>query len=169
MSKYLKSNILQEIKKWVKLLEKGKFAEKSAEWSKKLKLPYKEIGVGKHRVVFDLGNGLVLKVAKVAKGITCNKNEVDLYQSASSTLRKHLCKIVEYGYGWLIMKKINKIVPKKKKYKKQLIRILKKFRNICIRISDLTIKKSGNIKKKNIRLKRDKKIVIIDYANVYDC
>jgi hypothetical protein len=169
MSKYLKSNILQEIQKWVKLLEKGEFAEKSAEWSKELKLPYKEIGIGKHRIVFDLGNGLVLKVAKVAKGITCNRKEVDLYQSVPSILRKHLCKIVEYGDGWLIMKKMNKIVPKNKKNNKQLIQIKEKFSKSGIRISDLTDKKSGNLLKKNIRLKKGKKIVIIDYANVYAC
>lgn len=117
MSKYLKSKKLKHIQKWIKILEKGEIAEQSEEWSKKLKLPYKAIGVGKHRVVFDLGNYLVLKVAKIAKGITCNKNEVDLYQSVPSSLQKRLCKIVEYGHGWLIMKKINKIVPKKKKYK----------------------------------------------------
>jgi hypothetical protein len=169
MSKYIKSKKLQQIKKWVSILGKGGIAEQSAKWSKELKLPYKEIGVGKHRVVFDLGNGLVLKVAKVAKGITCNRNEVGLYQRVPSRLRKHLCKIVEYGNGWLIMKKMNKIVPKKKKYNKQLLGIIEKFRKFRIRISDLTHKKSGNLLKKNIRLKKDKKIVIIDYANVSNC
>lgn len=169
MSKYLKSKKLKHIQKWIKILEKGEIAEQSEEWSKKLKLPYKAIGVGKHRVVFDLGNCLVLKVAKIAKGITCNKNEVDLYQSVPSSLQKHLCKIVEYGHGWLIMKKMNKIVPKKKKYKKQVLQILDKFREFGIRISDLINKKSGNLNMRNFRLKKDKKIVIIDYGNVYAC
>lgn len=170
MSKYLKSQKLKSIQKWIKKLEKGEIAEKSEKWSvKELKLPYKDIGAGRHRVVFDLGNGLVLKVAKVAKGITCNKNEVNLYHSVPSSLQKHLCKIVEYGHGWLIMKKMNKIIPKKKKYKKQVLHILKVFRSFGIRISDLKDKKSGNLKKKNIRLNKDKKIVLIDYANVYAC
>ncbi|QGQ95643.1 hypothetical protein EHS13_12490 [Paenibacillus psychroresistens] len=170
MSKYLKSQKLKSIQNWIKKLEKAEVSEQSEECSvEELKLPYKDIGAGRHRVVFDLGNGLVLKVAKIAKGITCNKNEVNLYRSVSSSLQKHLCKIVEYGHGWLIMKKMNRIIRNKKEYENQVFHILEAFRSMGIRISDLHDKKSGDLKRKNIRLNKDKKIVFIDYANVYSC
>lgn len=169
MSKYLKPKALKSIRKWIKKIDHDEDA-KTEKWPIiDLELPYKEIGAGRHRIVFDLGNGLVLKVAKGAKGIRCNKNEANLYHSVPSSLKKHLCKIIEYGHGWIIMKNIKDSMPKKKEYKKQVIQVLEQFCSYGVKISDIVDKKTGNVRRKNVRLNKAKQIVIIDYANVYDC
>ncbi len=170
MSKYLSSEDLQSIENWINKLEKKEaFSIKSEEMTvKELNLPYKLMKSGKHRVVFAIKNDLVLKVPKVGKGVICNKKEVDLYYTVPSKLQKHLCKIVDYGHGWLIMKKMKKNISTKK-HKKKTHYLLDKFHKIGIRISDLINKKNGKPKKGNLRINKHNKIVIIDYANNYKC
>ena len=51
----------------------------------------KRIGAGGTRIVYDLGNGNVLKIAKSKKGIQCNKMEVTLYQDILETVKKVFC------------------------------------------------------------------------------
>jgi len=158
-----------KIDAWIRELEAdggGPAAED--EMLRKLELPYSLLGAGKHRAVFDLEDGSILKVAKVAKGIACNAREEDLFRRSPSGLRKHLCPIVEAGHGWLVMKRVTDRVPKKKKFERQLRRILERFFfEEGLRISDIVGRNNGRPKRGNIRLHRGKRIVLIDYANVY--
>jgi hypothetical protein len=63
-----------------------------------LQLKYKKIGNGWQRIVYDLNNGYVLKVALTKKGIQCNKKEFKIYNHCRADLRKHLCPVKEVGH-----------------------------------------------------------------------
>ncbi|MCZ8510862.1 hypothetical protein O9H85_00075 [Paenibacillus filicis] len=99
----------------------------------------KVIGSGARRLVYDLGNGYVLKVSKSKNGIRSNKNEVVIYKSAASRLKKHLAYIKKYdkGFNWLIMKKYIRDFPKTKEYKRKLFKVRAKFRKHGIMTYDL--------------------------------
>jgi hypothetical protein len=129
-------------------------------------LDYPRLGAGKHRVVYDLGDGRVLKVALVPKGIECNSREASLYRKAPPDLKKHLCPVLAAGPGWLAMKKMTKKVPKTRRYAKRLRRIQKLSESFGVRISDLFSRRTGNPRRNNIRLSDEGRIVLIDYANV---
>ena|GEM_PF-1804396 len=165
---YITASEKRKIQRWVAKLEhdpirKCPLMDAVAE----LNLPYEVLGAGAHRIVFDIGGGYILKVARVTKGIRCNANEVNLYQKAPEHLRKHLCKIAAYGHGWLVMKKMKKKVPKKEEYEVQLHNIYREFCGLGIRVSDVLDKKSGKVKRKNTRLSKKHGVVLIDYANTY--
>lgn len=123
------------------------------------------IGTGARRVVYDLGNGFVLKLAKSDDGIKSNRKEVILYKSSPPELKKHLAPVVKYGkgYRWIIMKKYDR-----------------PYRNTTINMQKLSIMKAKFRKKRiipyetlgvhgpyyqNIRLKPDGEVVVIDYGN----
>ena len=93
---------------------------------KNLNLTYKMIGYGKKRIAYDIDNGLLLKIAITTSGIKNNMTEVEIYQTVSSKLRRHLAKVKEHGHGWLIMKKIKKEV-RTKRNKSELKRVQRKF------------------------------------------
>jgi hypothetical protein len=65
------------------------------------------VGEGKKRIVFDLNNGYILKLAKTKEGVISNKNEVLIYNSSPFYVRKHIGRIISHGKGkhWLIMRK----------------------------------------------------------------
>lgn len=63
------------------------------------------------------------------------------------------------------MEKINQKAPKK--YDAKVKKIYQKFYDFGIRISDVLNRKTGNPVRNNLRLNKHKKIVIIDYANIY--
>ncbi|NOU85660.1 hypothetical protein GC102_07695 [Paenibacillus sp. LMG 31460] len=119
----------------------------------------KVIGVGKWRVVLDLGNRRVIKVAKSKNGISSNKQEVIVYKSAPSRIKKHLGTIKKYGDGYriLVMKKYNRMFPRSKKYKRKLFALRGTFMRNGIIPHDLN--------SNNLRLKNNGLIVIIDYGN----
>ncbi|TMV48630.1 hypothetical protein FE783_16375 [Paenibacillus mesophilus] len=170
MSKYLNQEDLESIKRWVKELKNYKLLDRPSDdiVLGVLMLPYKYMGSGKHRIVFDLDNGYVLKVARMGKGIQCNRNEVKLYRSVPSELRKHLCKIADYGKGWVVMKKIDRGVPREETYYKKTKLVENKFRLYGVKLSDATSRDDRKPKRRNVRLSEDNEIVVIDYANVYD-
>jgi len=130
-------------------------------------LDYPRLGAGKHRIVYDVGDGRVLKVALVAKGIECNAREESLYRKAPPELRKHLCPVLAAGPGWLVMKKLTKPMPRGRRYKRGLRRILKLAESHGVRISDIFSRRTGNPKRNNVRLSSRGRIVLIDYANLY--
>lgn len=169
MSKYLKQSDLESIKRWVKVLDSYKLLDRPSDdiVLGVLELPYKYIGTGKHRIVFDLDNGYVLKVARMGKGIQCNRNEVKLYRSVPSELRKHLCKIADNGKGWVVMEKMDLKVPYKEEYYHKTKIMDNKFRRYGVKLSDVTSREDRKPKMRNVRLSKDNDIVIIDYANVY--
>ncbi|QYR21151.1 hypothetical protein KZ483_26180 [Paenibacillus sp. sptzw28] len=62
----------------------------------------KIIGIGSKRIVYDLGRGYVLKVARSKSGIRSNKTEILMYKSRwSKPIRKYLAPITNYGHRWL--------------------------------------------------------------------
>ncbi len=119
----------------------------------------KVIGVGKWRLVLDLGHRRVIKVAKSKNGISSNKKEVIVYKSAPSRIKKHLGTITKYGDGYriLVMKKYNQMFPRSKKYKRKLFALRSTFMRNGIIPHDLN--------SNNLRLKNNGLIVIIDYGN----
>jgi hypothetical protein len=139
---------------------------------KKLIEGKKIIGEGARRLVYDLGNGNVLKVAKLTSknGIRSNKREIKAYNSSPSHIKKYLAAIREYDneYLWLIMKKYNVHFPKSKKYNQILHKMRTKFREKGI-IPYEVVNRQGKANFQNLRLKNNGKIVVIDYGNFKFC
>lgn len=115
------------------------------------------IGEGFSRIVYDLGNGYVLKVAKTEKAIKYNNREIRMYKSCPSPVRKHLANIIDHGRSWLIMKKYDLEFPESEEYARKLHQLKSDFRKNEITPSD--------IKRENLRLGHDGKIMVIDYGN----
>jgi hypothetical protein len=167
--KYLKISDLEPIKLWIKELKilqyqyKPKGTEDPRDWSK-LKLPYNVIGSGRHRVVFDLKDGYVLKVAITLKGIKCNKREAETYKSAPASLKNRLTEVKEQGHGWIIMKKIDNAVPDTEENRKKIIRLQNEFIKNGIDPKDIVNRKKKP-RWRNIRLSEEGQISVIDYGN----
>jgi tRNA A-37 threonylcarbamoyl transferase component Bud32 len=117
----------------------------------------KVIGSGRRRIVYDLGNGFVLKVATSKYGIIVNKREGKMYESVPSRIRIYLAQIKKFGKGWIIMKKYVQQVPKSQSYKRKVLNMKS------------TLRKNGiipdDVSRRNIRLKPNGQIVVIDYGN----
>jgi hypothetical protein len=126
----------------------------------------KIIGVGARRIVYDLGNGYVLKVAKSKYGIKSNKREVKTYKSSPAPLKKLLGEIADHEkkYQWLTMKKHTRKFPHLKEYKRKLYKLRYLFRDYGIHPYDIVSRK-GKPNYQNLRLKKSGGIVVIDYGN----
>lgn len=124
----------------------------------------KKIGKGRNRLVYNIGNGYVLKVAKSDKGIKCNKQEVMLYMSLTAFLKKHLGQIIDHEgeYRWLIMKKYRL----KFKISKMNLKKLEKLRNIFMKngINPRDLSNSRGPKCGNLRLNNKGALIVIDYG-----
>ncbi|MCJ7992691.1 hypothetical protein MUB15_31750 [Priestia sp. OVS21] len=163
MSDFLSKKEVKSIKLWLSKMDHYKNSSKSqrANKAKKiLKLKYKKLGNGRQRIVYDLNNGYVLKVALSQSGIQNNKTEFKIYKHCPADLRKHLCLVKEVGYGWIIMKKMNIEVPNKI-YNKKLPELKAKFLAAGIKPRDMEIN--------NIRLSKKGKITVVDYGNFIMC
>lgn len=123
----------------------------------------KNIGSGVYRDVFDIGNGLVLKVAKSKHG---NKKEVKMYMSSPCSVRKHLGRILEFDRDFSSIKMIKYVrkFPLSKIYRRKLKKTIAYFRKHGILPFDVITGK-GKPKVNNLRLKRNGNIVFIDYGN----
>ena len=119
-----------------------------------LRLPYRSLGHGFYRLVYDMGNGYVLKVAISSSGMRCNELEYRLYTSCTKHLKQHLCPVVGFGHGWIMMKKV-KVSGTGKHHKLNLIR--KKFRKAGIQPTDM--RRAGN------SAMYEGRIVVVDYGN----
>lgn len=117
----------------------------------------KVFGEGDSRIVYDLGNGYVLKVAKSKKAIKYNESEIRIYNACPSSLRKHLAMIKRYGRRWLIMKKYDRKFPKTRRYANKLNKLMTEFRKHGIVPHDIT--------RDNLRLTHNGMIKVIDYGN----
>lgn len=126
----------------------------------------KRIGSGKHRIVYDIVNGHVLKVSRSKRGRRSNKKEVSIYYSSPRSVRKHLGRIKKFHrkYSWIKMVKYWRRFPRSKKYRRKLKKMIAYFRKRGIMPDDVLTRK-GKPKRCNLRLKRKGKIVFIDYAN----
>jgi hypothetical protein len=95
---------------------------------------------------------------------------VKLYKKCSSSVKKYIGTIVDYGngYRWIIMKKYVVNVPGSKKYKRKLYRLKKRFKKLGIYPYEI-FSRTGKPNYQNLRLKLNGKIVVIDYGNfIYD-
>lgn len=72
---------------------------------KEIRKRYKFLGEGISRRVYDLDNGLVLKLAKGREGHYQNRVEYYIYNTASKEQKKYLCPILYYSPRIVIMKK----------------------------------------------------------------
>jgi hypothetical protein len=123
------------------------------------------IGLGSRRVVYDLGNGYVLKVAKSKYGIKSNKKEVTICMTSPSEIKKHLGHILKYDdrYNWIIMKNYDIYFRKNKENMKNFFNMKGKFRRNRIIPYEISGRDGPNYQ--NLRLNSDGEIVVIDYGN----
>ncbi|RKD24449.1 hypothetical protein BEP19_08665 [Ammoniphilus oxalaticus] len=167
-SRILRRRDRKSIAQWIKKVKKNRLPKDKSERLKimkhKLALPYEVMGEGSKRLVYDLTKKSVLKVAINEKGLRDNKREIKIYRSAPRNLKKHLAKIRENGAGWLIMDKINQIVPDTKKNKQKLKKLEKRFKKRGI-ITDDLFSRSKKLKGSNTRLNKKGGMVVIDYGN----
>jgi hypothetical protein len=126
----------------------------------------KFIGLGARRIVYDLGNGYVLKVARSKYGIKSNKREVITFNSSQYPVKKQLGQIIDYDYKyrWVKMKKYYRKFPRQKNYNRKLYRLRCLFRNYGI-IPYEIVSRKGSPNFQNLRLKKNGEIVVIDYGN----
>lgn len=131
--------------------------KKAKKAEKILKLPYKAIGSGKTRIVYDLKNGFVVKIAIAKRGLKSNKRESDMYSYCSRRMRRYLCPVVEYAdHGWIIMKKIKQNVILTLQDEVTLERLRKRFlrENVIAR----------SLRNKNLA-RANNRFVVIDYGS----
>jgi hypothetical protein len=115
------------------------------------------VGEGASRIVYDLGDGYVLKVVKSGRSHIYNTREVSMYQACPSPVRKHLANIIDHGTNWVIMKKYDREFTETEEYLAKLQEMLSTFKKSGIIPSD--------IKWENLRLARGGRIMVIDYGN----
>lgn len=125
------------------------------------------LGEGARRLVYDLGNGYVIKLAKTDNGILNNRTEVAIYRQVPYRLRRNLARIVSYasGYEWLIMLRYGRKFPKSRKYRRRLKRIKDRFRKFGILPYEMFGRSKPGPNYQNLRTARSGKIVVIDYGN----
>jgi hypothetical protein len=126
----------------------------------------KVIGSGKRRIVYDLGNGYVIKVAKSKYGIKSNKREVITFNSSRAPIKNLLGEITNYDnkYYWVKMKNYTRKFPDQKQYRRKLYQLRCLFRSYGIHPFEVVSRK-GEPNYQNLRLKEDGEIVVIDYGN----
>jgi hypothetical protein len=127
---------------------------------------FRLIGKGRKRIVYDLRNGYVLKVARSKAGRRSNKTEYRLYYSSRiGSLRKHLAEVALYGKDWIMMKKYTRpFVLTSENYRKYL-RLVRKFKERGILPRDMYSMTHRGPSRTNLRLSRSGRIIVIDYGN----
>ena len=143
---------ISEMKKYPLLIptKKRKLAQRT------LELPYKLIGNGLNRIVYDLDNGYVLKIAFSEIGLISNGQEFSLYHSAHPDIKQYLCPVKEKGQGWIVMKKMERKAPINLENLQKLSTLTMKFLLRGIIPVDLRLA--------NIALSHDNEMVVIDYG-----
>ncbi|WP_155889995.1 hypothetical protein [Peribacillus kribbensis] len=117
---------------------------------------YRILGQGLNRIVFDLGNGHVLKIALSEVGLLSNKNEHSLYTDCHPSVKKYLCPVKEHGNGWIVMKKMDDKLPPTLQNFNKLINLHARFFSQGILPVDL--------RPVNTALDKKGKLKIIDYG-----
>ncbi|MFC7394402.1 hypothetical protein [Scopulibacillus cellulosilyticus] len=159
-SNILSNDDLKRINSWINKLKEMKPLDKKQRVKKaksKLKLNYKKIGAGCNRIVYDINHRYVLKVAITKRGIKNNEIEFNIYKHCPDQLREHLCPVKEIGYGWIIMDKMSKKVPKSSYYNRKRTEMFNEFKNNGIEAKDLQWS--------NLALSKSGKITVFDYGN----
>jgi hypothetical protein len=123
------------------------------------------IGLGARRIVYDLGNGYVLKVAKSIYGVANNKREAAIYRGSPPKVRKHLGRIQkqEDDCSWLIMEKYPFECRNTRENRRKLADMRALFRRNGIVPYDIFDRHRPNCQ--NLRLDANGNLVVIDYGN----
>ncbi|TKH09372.1 hypothetical protein FC678_17515 [Peribacillus simplex] len=151
---------IKAIESWISQI--GKFqiyvtaGQKMSAAKKTLKFKYNIIGYGFNRVVYDLNNGYILKVAFSEVGLISNANEAYIYNNCNEEVKKYICPVKEHGTGWIIMKKVDTKVPFAIKEYTKLISLELKFLRYGIIPIDLRLD--------NVGYNENDEMVVIDYG-----
>ncbi|MCY9694797.1 DUF7948 domain-containing protein [Paenibacillus alginolyticus] len=123
------------------------------------------IGLGSRRIVYDLGNGYVLKVAKSKYGIKSNKKEVTICMTSPSEIKKHLGHILKHDdrFNWIIMKNYYINFRRNKENMKKFFDMKGKFKKNRIIPYEISGRDGPNYQ--NLRLNSNGEIIVIDYGN----
>ena len=121
-----------------------------------LNFKYKMIGHGFNRIVYDLDNGYILKIALSYVGLIGNANEAYLYNNCNDEVKKYFCPVKEFGTGWIIMKKMDTKVSYTIMEYTKLIELELKFLSYGIIPIDLRLA--------NVAFSEDDEMVVIDYG-----
>ncbi|MFC7395317.1 hypothetical protein [Scopulibacillus cellulosilyticus] len=122
-----------------------------------LRLKYKVIGAGRNRIVFDVNNKYALKVVITKRGFINNEIEFKIYKHCPDHLKKHFVPVREFGFGWIIMDKMEKKVPRNSYYKRKKEELKEKLRKNGIEPKD--------VKWVNSALSKSGEITVFDYGN----
>lgn len=161
--KKLKKRAKAAIRQWVRRIKGRRNSRCASETARRwLGLPYAYIGRGRNRIVYDLKNGAILKVAVTRKGIRNNEMEEQLYASVSPSVQKHLAKVIDRGRGWIIMQKVHRRVSRNAKNARRVHAMIRKFEKQGIKVMDL-VSGTNRIKWKNVGRIRNK-LVVLDYG-----
>ncbi|MGE7185080.1 hypothetical protein ACQKKK_14105 [Peribacillus sp. NPDC006672] len=159
-SKMLSQQEIKAIESWISRMWTYQFYKTSRQIastaSKTLKFKYKVIGNGLNRVVYDLNNGYILKIAISEVGLISNANESFIYNNCKKEVKKYLCPVKEYGTGWIIMKKADTKVSNLIKECTKLIKLELKFLRYGIIPIDLRLD--------NVGFTENNEMVVIDYG-----
>ncbi|KAF0820807.1 hypothetical protein KIS4809_0334 [Bacillus sp. ZZV12-4809] len=151
---------LHSINSWISIMKKWENRTNSAKVNmarRTLRLRYRFLGHGYTRIVFDMGNNYVLKVAISDLGLKSNKTEFEIFTNSPPDIKKHLCPVLQYGHGWIIMKKISAKVPSNKQFDNQILQLQNKFISHGIIPNDF--------KKANLALSKKQTLTVIDYGS----
>ncbi|MGE7903249.1 hypothetical protein ACQKNS_02415 [Peribacillus sp. NPDC094092] len=151
---------INAIENWISQMGKFQFyktaGQRISTARKSLKLKYTIIGHGFNRVVYDLNNGYILKVAFSEVGLISNANEAYIYNNCNVEVKKYLCPVKEHGTGWIIMKKVDTRVPLAIKEYAKLIKLELKFLRYGIIPIDLRLD--------NVGYNENDEMVVTDYG-----
>lgn len=156
----LRPEEIQAIDSWVAKMGKHHFFETTAQRmtsaTKTLNLQYEMIGHGYNRIVYDLDNGYILKVALSEVGMVANANEAHIYNNCREEVRKYICPVSEYDSGWIIMKKMDTSVRHAVLDYMKLIKLEIIFLKYGMIPIDLRIA--------NVAFSEEQEMVVIDYG-----
>jgi hypothetical protein len=159
-SSILSDDEIRSIHLWISKMKRYWFQtirQKSKKAKSILQLPYKMIGGGTNRIVYDLNNGNVLKVAISNWGLRCNKTEFEIYTHCPDNLQKYLCPVKEFGCGWIIMEKMDRELPFNIHYFTKASELEMKF--LMAGIIPIDMKRMSNL-----ALTKENEIMVIDYG-----
>lgn len=150
---------LQAIGHWILIMKEYESSKmKHIKAAEALRFNYELLGSGKTRIVYDLDNGYVVKIAISTMGLTSNQREVHLYTYCSPRLRKNLCPVIAYGDGWIIMKKMRRLTTLSDEHKEKLPWLRKQFLKERI--------EARSLRSKNLAISsKNNRIIVIDYGS----
>ncbi|ALC81616.1 MULTISPECIES: hypothetical protein [Bacillus] len=151
---------IEAIESWISQMGKYRFfktaKQKMLAAKEILNLKYNMIGHGNNRIVYDLNNGYILKIALSDLGIICNTNEYYIYNNCNEEVQKHICPVMEFGPSWIIMKKMDTKMQHVISDYTKLIELKLKFLKFGIIPIDLRLA--------NAAFTEENQMVVIDYG-----